>query len=234
MQVFYAPDIEGDSYTLDESESRHIIRVLRMRRGSEIRLIDGRGNLYEGIVAEPDQKASVISINRVYRGFEKRKYKLHIAISPLKNPERFEWFVEKSVEIGIDAITPLICHNTEKKDIKPGRISNIIISAMKQSLKANLTVLNDPSSFSDFISGVKSGSRMIAHCQHGSARKSISEVYKAGSDAVILIGPEGDFIESEVAEAASMGFIPVHLGSSRLRTETAGIAACHSVYFLNQ
>jgi RNA methyltransferase, RsmE family len=119
MQIFYAPDIIGKTYSLDENESKHLIRVLRMTRGAEVRLIDGKGNLYEGIIIEPDQNKCRIEITGEIKDFEKRNYRLHIAISPLKNPERFEWFIEKSVEIGIDEITPLICRNTEKPGIKP-------------------------------------------------------------------------------------------------------------------
>jgi 16S rRNA (uracil1498-N3)-methyltransferase len=137
MQIFYAPDINGISYTLDEKESKHLIRVLRMVKGSCVKLIDGKGNLFEGFISEPDQNKCIIEITREIKDFEKRNYRLHIAISPLKNPERFEWFVEKSVEIGIDEITPLICKNTEKPGIKSERVNNIIISAMKQSLNSS-------------------------------------------------------------------------------------------------
>ncbi len=122
MQVFYAPEIAGDQYTLDRNESKHIVRVLRMKKGISVRLIDGKGNLYEGIISDPDPAGCTIEIKSVVHDFEKRNYRLHIAISPLKNPERFEWFIEKAVEIGIDEITPLICRNTEKQGIKTERI----------------------------------------------------------------------------------------------------------------
>jgi 16S rRNA (uracil1498-N3)-methyltransferase len=234
MQIFYAPGISGDLWTLDEKESKHCIRVLRMRRDTPVRLIDGKGNMYEGVIAVPDPKQCTISVNRVIPDFEKRDYSLHIAISPLKNPERFEWFIEKSVEIGIDEITPLICKNTEKHTVKPERINNIIISAMKQSLKARITLLNDPVPFKQFIARPGHSQKMIAHCSPGTDKNSVADTYRKGKDALILIGPEGDFTEEEIRSALSNGFIPVHLGSSRLRTETAGIAACHSVYFLNQ
>ncbi len=235
MQVFYAPDISGEQYTLDKNESKHIVRVLRMKEGTPVNLIDGRGNLYEGIISDPDPSGSVIKIVSVIHEFEKRDYKLHIAISPLKNPERFEWFVEKAVEIGIDEITPVICKNTEKPGIKSERINNLIISAMKQSLKAKKPLLNDPLSFGDFIGKPYHGRLMIAHCHESeSVRKRISDVYKKGEDAVIMIGPEGDFSREETGEAAGRHFIQIHLGSSRLRTETAGVAACHSIYFINQ
>ena len=140
----------------------------------------------------------------------------------------------KSVEIGIDQITPLICRNTEKPGIKRERINSLIISSMKQSLKAGMSILNEPCSFGEFINSEQRGKLMIAHCGSNILRKGIGEVYKKGESAVILIGPEGDFSDDEVEAASGKGYIPVHLGPSRLRTETAGIAACHSVYFINQ
>ena len=156
------------------------------------------------------------------------------SVSPLKNLERFEWFVEKSVEISIDEITPLICHRTEKQSVKAERIEKIILSATKQSLKAIGTVLNPPHNFNEFISESANGIKMIAHCNESfNNRISISQAYKKGNDAVILIGPEGDFTTSEIEAAIQHNFTPVHLGKSRLRTETAGISACHSVYFMN-
>ena len=234
MQIFYAPDINGISYTLDVKESKHLIRVLRMVKGADVKLIDGKGNLFEGFISEPDQNKCIIEITREIKDFEKRNYKLHIAISPLKNPERFEWFVEKSVEIGIDEITPLICKNTEKPGIKSERVNNLIISAMKQSLKAKKTLLNETSSYKDFINKNLVGTKMIAHCDDSTGRRKISDVYSKKTDSIILIGPEGDFSREEIDIAVKRGFLPVHLGTSRLRTETAGVAACHSIYFLNQ
>lgn len=234
MQIFYAPGINGSIHYLDESESRHCIRVLRMQKGEAVRLVDGRGTLYEGCISDPDQRRCGIAINEKIADFEKRDYRLHIAISPLKNPERFEWFVEKSVEAGIDEITPLICRNTEKQGIKAGRIENIIISAMKQSIKAFRPVLNKPVLFEEFIRTGVDGTRMIAHCSDDFGRSSIDKVCSIGEDAVILIGPEGDFSKEEIAAALENGFRSVHLGRSRLRTETAGVAACLALYFINQ
>ena len=234
MQIFYAPDITGNLYSLDETESRHIVKVLRMKRGTNVRLIDGKGNLYEGIIDNADQKRCIIEISGVMRNFEKRNYYLHIALSPLKNSERFEWFIEKSVEIGVDEITPLICQHTEKQGIKTERVNNLIISAMKQSLKANKTILNEPVHFSDFIEKHYEGTLMIAHCNENLKRDKISAVYSKNENATIIIGPEGDFSKDEIVSATIENFLPVHLGSSRLRSETAGIAACYSFYFINQ
>jgi 16S rRNA (uracil1498-N3)-methyltransferase len=234
MQIFYAPDITGDTYDLDEKESKHCIRVLRMTKGTCVRLIDGKGDLYEGVISNPDSKKCTITITGIIKDFERRNYRLHIAISPLKNPERFEWFIEKSVEIGVDEITPLICRNTEKPGIKRDRVSNLITSAMKQSLKATKTVLNQTTLFKDFLESDLKGTRMIAHCNDSIERRSITEVYSINESALILIGPEGDFSEEEIKTSIGMGFRSVHLGKSRLRTETAGVAACHSIYFINQ
>jgi len=234
MQIFYVPDINGSNCVLDSNESRHAIRVLRMIRGDKIKLIDGNGNLYEGLISDPDPGCCKITITGVTRNFEKRNYRLHIAISPLKNNDRFEWFVEKSVEIGIDEITPVICRTTEKPGIKSERINNIIIAAMKQSLKAYRTILNDPVSYEDFINSDLEGLKMIAHCNPCYERVKINEIYENNSNAVILIGPEGDFSVEELEMAFKTGFKSIHFGPSRLRTETAGIAACHSIYFINE
>jgi 16S rRNA (uracil1498-N3)-methyltransferase len=234
MQIFYMPDIKGNTCLMDENESRHIIRVLRMAKGDRLKLVDGNGNLFEGVISNPDPSGCGITITGVTNNFEKREYKLQIAISPIKNQERFEWFVEKSVEIGIDEITPVICRNTEKPGIKRDRLNNIIISAMKQSIKAFKPVLNEPVAFSEFINSDISGIKMIAHCNLLYDRSKIDQVYRKNTDAVILIGPEGDFSEEELNLAFEHDFKSVHFGRSRLRTETAGIAACHSVYFINQ
>ncbi len=234
MQIFYAPGIKGDDFILDENESKHSVRALRMSKGDPVRLIDGTGNLYEGIITDPDPKGCRIKVQKIIQGFERRDYSLHIAISPLKNPERFDWFVEKSVELGIDEITPLICRNSEKRSIRQERVNNLIISAMKQSLKAKMTRLNTPEDFTHFIARERRGRLMIAHCSYSMERRRIADIYKKGENAVILIGPEGDFSNEEVITAVEKGYVPVHLGMARLRTETAGIAACHSIYFLNQ
>jgi len=233
MQIFYVPDMEGDSCTMDETESRHCIRVLRMKKGDSVNLIDGKGVFCEGIISDPYPEGCRIRITGRKVDFEKRDYRLHIAISPLKNPDRFEWFIEKSVEIGVDELTPLICRNTEKPGIKKDRINNIIVSAMKQSIKAYRPLLNDPQNFNDFILNEFHAVKMIAHCNQSIRRFGIDNVYFRGNDAVIMIGPEGDFSEEEILMAIDNGFKPVHLGTSRLRTETAGVAACSAVYFIN-
>lgn len=234
MQVFYAPEIAGHEYTLTKEESKHVVRVMRMGKGEPVKLIDGKGNLYEGIIEDPDQAGCRIGITGFIPDFEKRNYSLHIAISPLKNADRFEWFIEKCIEIGTDEITPLLCMNTGKPGIRRERLENIIVSAMKQSLKAKKTILHDPVRFDEFLDSGVSGRKMISHCSNMFGRSRISDIYNKGEDAVILIGPEGDFGEEEIKAASGKGYEGIHLGKSRLRTETAGIAACYSVYFMNQ
>ena len=168
----------------------------------------GKETCYEAVIVNPDPRKCSLAITGVIRDFEKRNYRLHIAISPLKNYERFEWFIEKSVEIGVDEITPLICSNTEKPGIKRERINNLIISAMKQSLKSTLTILNEPCQFNDFITNSHAGNRMIAHCNNELSRSKIGEVYSKGNDAVLLIGPEGDFSKEEISAAADNCRLP--------------------------
>ncbi|MCU0363972.1 MAG: 16S rRNA (uracil(1498)-N(3))-methyltransferase [Bacteroidales bacterium] len=234
MQIFYAPDIAGKSYILDERESKHLIRVLRATRGEAVRLIDGKGNLFEGRVADPDPRRCRIEISGSSTETEKRSYTLHIAISPLRNPERLDWFVEKSVEIGIDRITPVICRNSEKKTVKAERLEGIIISAMKQSVKPLKTILEEPVDFSRFVKDRTEEKKMIAFCSDFPEKTALKNACTPGGSVLIMIGPEGDFSPDEVSLAIAEGFIPVSLGQSRLRTETAGLAACHSVFFINQ
>jgi 16S rRNA (uracil1498-N3)-methyltransferase len=234
MQIFYSTEIEGDICRLDKNESSHCLKVLRLREGSSIKIVDGYGNLYEGIISVPDIRNCEVRITDIIQNFESRRYRLHIAISPLKNTERFEWFTEKCVEIGIDEITPLICHNTEKPGIRYDRVNNIILSAMKQSIKAFRPVLNKPVDFSSFVRSEQQGVKMIPTCSKTIDRSKIDQIYSTGDDAVILIGPEGDFTVNEIDLAISSGYKAVHLGTSRLRAETAGVAACYSIYNINQ
>ncbi len=231
MQIFYTPDITGMEYFLSEDESKHAIRVLRMNEGDAIYMVDGKGTFFEAIIANAHPKKCQILVQKVVTDYEKRSYFLHMAISPLKNADRFEWFLEKATEIGIDAITPLFCKRTEKKNFNADRSNRIIESAMKQSIKAFHPILNPLTKFDDFIKRAEEDNKMIACCE--GERQLIHNCYKPGQNALILIGPEGDFTEDEIMLAKNSGFIPITLGNSRLRTETAGIAACHSIHFLN-
>jgi 16S rRNA (uracil1498-N3)-methyltransferase len=233
MQLFYTNNVSDGVATFSREESGHCIRVLRMRRGDTLHFTDGAGNLYEGIIAEDDSHNMKVSVTGVTKDAGKRQYRLHIAISPLKNDDRLEWFIEKAVELGIDEITPLICARTEKKRIRKERLAGLILSAMKQSLKTFLPRLNEPVQFTEFIDKEHTGRGLIACCDTELERNAITTAAGRGEDVLILIGPEGDFTDDEVKLASDAGFLPVHMGSSRLRTETAGVAACCSVYLAN-
>ncbi len=233
MQIFYCGDISHGRALFSREESRHCLKVLRMRDGEEITFTDGLGNLYEGVINEADPSAMSATITSVIHDYGKRGYRLHIAISPLKNDDRLEWFIEKAVETGIDEITPLLCARTEKNRIRRERLEGLILSAMKQSVKCHLPKLNSPVGFNDFIAGTHAGKRIIASCDPAFERIPVTSAFSQGDDVVMMIGPEGDFTAAEVSEALQAGFQPVHIGPSRLRTETAGVVACCSVYLAN-
>jgi len=232
MQIFYAINVSQGTAHFSRVESGHCLRVLRMRRGENISFTDGNGNLYEGVIAGDDSTAMTASVTSVRREPD-HGYRLHIAISPVKNDDRLEWFIEKAVETGIDEITPLICNRTEKKRIRKERLEGLILSAMKQSVRSYLPKLNEPLSFSEFIAGERTGKRLIACCDSGIDRVMINSAFCPAEKVTILIGPEGDFTPEEVAHAVQHGFTPVHMGPNRLRTETAGVVACCSVYLSN-
>ena len=230
--MFYCPSIQM-SATLSEEESQHAVRVLRLQTGDELELVDGAGGYYKAVISNPHPKHCEFVIKETFTEFGKRDYRLHIAIAPTKNIERLEWFIEKCTEIGIDEITPVICRFSERKIIKPERLEKIIVSAAKQSLKAYFPILNPMCSFRDFIQQTTVSQKFIAHC-YEQDKQLLQRVYQKSFDAVILIGPEGDFSPEEVQAAIQHQFHPVSLGSSRLRTETAGIAACHTVALMNE
>jgi 16S rRNA (uracil1498-N3)-methyltransferase len=225
MQLFYCPKVFEGSSHLSSEESKHCIKVLRKQEGDTIHLIDGRGNFYEVKITLASQKKTGFEIVRKWED-KPLPYALHIAIAPTKNNDRFEWFLEKATEIGIDEITPIICEYSERKVIKNERMEKIILSATKQSLKATLPKLNQAVSFDDFIKRNLYSDCFIAHCEE---QKKISLQTIISANSTILIGPEGDFSTKEIHLALSHNFKPVSLGDSRLRTETAGIVACHTI-----
>ncbi|MBI9065703.1 MAG: 16S rRNA (uracil(1498)-N(3))-methyltransferase [Salinivirgaceae bacterium] len=228
MQVFYTPNIKKITYTLPEEESKHAIKVLRMQAGDEICMIDGKGGMYFGIIDEPDAKKCVIRVIEKIEQYNRRNYQIHIAIAPTKNIDRYEWFLEKATEIGIDEITPLICHRSERKVVKTDRLEKILLSAMKQSIKAYRPKLNEPIKFKDFIKQNIEGTKLIAHCETN-PKPSLKSKLANNNKFTILIGPEGDFSPEEITLALENNYEEIHLGKSRLRTETAGIVACHTV-----
>ena len=228
MQLFYTPDIESDEYTLSSEESRHAIGVLRLRTGDPIWLTDGRGILFRAVVVEPSAKASVVRVVERFPDHGRKPYRLHIAIALTKNTDRYEWFLEKATEIGVDRITPIDCDRSQRRSVKHERSEKVILSAVKQSLKAYVPLLDPLTSSESFIrSDYGPSLKFIAHCDEktGDARRELFRELSAdpGENYVVMIGPEGDFSPAEVELAAQNGFIPVSLGESRLRTETAGI-----------
>ena len=237
MYLFYCPDIETKQ-TLSEEESAHCVRVLRYSAGDEILITDGRGTTYTVRITNPHPKHCDFEIISSEKQEPHHAFHLHIAIAPTKNIERMEWAVEKCVEIGVDEITPLLCRFSERKQLRIDRLEKIILSAAKQSLTPYLPVLHDLTPYEDFIksqeSRVKSQEQnFIAHCYKDEKRLLKDEI-EQGRDVLVLIGPEGDFSEQEVADALAAGFIPVSLGNSRLRTETAAVVACHTAVLINE
>lgn len=232
MYLFYTPDIDT-SHCLNEEESGHCVRVLRYGQGDEILLTDGRGTTYTARIVNPHPKHCEFEIVSQERQEKGHHFYLHIAIAPTKNVERIEWMVEKCTEIGVDEITPLLCHFSERKQLRTDRLEKIVLSAAKQSLTPYLPKLNELTDFNTFIRGVKEQDKFIAHC-YKEDKKVLRDEIQRGRDVVILIGPEGDFSEQEIRDAMTLGFVPVSLGNSRLRTETAGVVACHTAILMNE
>ena len=209
------------------------MRVLRYTTGDEILLTDGKGTTYTARITNPHPKHCDFEIISSEKQEPHHAFHLHIAIAPTKNIERMEWAIEKCVEIGVDEITPLLCRFSERKQLRTDRLEKIILSAAKQSLTPYLPVLHELTPYDDFIKSQRQGQRFIAHCYNEDKRVLKDEIER-GRDVLILIGPEGDFSEKEIADALSMGFIPVSLGDSRLRTETAAVVACHTAVLMNE
>ena len=235
MYLFYCPDIETKQ-TLSEEESAHCVRVLRYSVGDEILITDGKGTTYTARITNPHPKHCDFEIISSEKQEKHHAFHLHIAVAPTKNIERMEWAIEKCVEIGVDEITPLLCRFSERKQLRTDRLEKIILSAAKQSLTPYLPVLHELTPYDEFIRSQESGIRsqkFIAHCYKEDKRVLKDEIER-GRDVLVLIGPEGDFSEQEVEDALSLGFIPVSLGNSRLRTETAAVVACHTAVLINE
>jgi 16S rRNA (uracil1498-N3)-methyltransferase len=233
MHIFYTPELSERQYTLDETESKHCVRVLRLEKGDQIILVDGRGGYFTAEITDPNPKRCSVKIIRSELNFGLRKFQVHVAIAPTKNIERIEWFLEKATEIGLDRVTPLLCRYSERKEIKPERLEKVMVSAMKQSLKAYLPQLDELTKFKDLISQPFDGQKFIAHCEE-QHRDLLKDLVIPTQNYLILIGPEGDFSSEEIEMALDAGFRPVSLGDSRLRTETAGLVACHTFNLLNE
>lgn len=233
MHVFYTPDITSNHYTLNEEESKHCSKVLRLGTGDVVHLIDGRGGLYEAKITEANKKHVQLAVIQHQQEYGKRNHHLHIAIAPTKNIDRLEWFLEKATEIGIDEITPIICDRSERKIIKEERLEKVITAAVKQSLTAYHPVLNAAIAFTEFMKQKSNSQKFIAHCMDGD-KPFINEITNKHQSYLILIGPEGDFTPLELGSALQNEYKPVTLGKTRLRTETAALAACFEMNYINR
>lgn len=229
MNLFFTPAIENQQAILDEEESAHAVRVLRMKDGDEIFFTDGNGNFYTGSIQNAHPKKTVVSVNKTEHS-GRPAYSLHVAIAPTKSIDRLEWFLEKATEIGIDEITPLICRRSERREVKTARLNKVLVSAMKQSLKSYLPKLNEPASFEKFTSVFSSSEKFI--CSQD-ADSHLKNVLSKSTGSIVLIGPEGDFTDDELLLAGQNNYLKVNLGATRLRTETAGVVACSIVSLLN-
>lgn len=233
MHVFYTPDIASATYTLNEEESRHCSKVLRLGVGDVVQLIDGRGGFYEAEISSVGKRNVELKVIRQESEYGKRNHHLHIAIAPTKNIDRLEWFLEKATEIGIDEITPIICDRSERRMVKEERLEKVITSAVKQSLTAYHPKLNASTSFADFVKQQTASYKLIAHCMEGE-KNYAKELVQPHQSYLMLIGPEGDFTAVELALALQNDYKPVTLGQTRLRTETAALYACFELNYINR
>lgn len=228
MNIFYCPDLSGHSVILEEEDSKHAVKVLRLQPGDMIELIDGKGTRATGQIDDAHPKKCSVIITDRKKESTGRNYSLHIAIAPTKNSDRIEWFVEKAVEIGIDRITLLDCKHSERKRMNTDRLEKIAIAALKQSGQAKLPEFHAMIPVTKFLDELpKKGQRFIAHCREGEKEPLKKELNPVG-DIVIMIGPEGDFSKEEILAAQFTGFTEISLGESRLRTETAALVAVMS------
>ena len=237
MELFYAYEVNGRFCRLDAEESSHCVRVLRHRAGDEVDVIDGQGTLYHCRLTQDSPKGAEAEILSQQADWGAHPYRLTLGCCPTKNNDRFEWFVEKATELGVDRIVPLIGEHSERKVYKTERALRIALSATKQSLKARIPEIAEPLSVKDFLCHSERSEeslQLIAYCFEDEThpRQSIRQVLESSSarDITILIGPEGDFSSEEAQLAIGRGYVPVHLGASRLRTETAAVTAVEAVY----
>lgn len=230
--IFYCPNIRTNP-EMPDTESQHCARVLRMKEGDPLLITDGKGFFYRAQLLQANPKSCIVVIEEELPQPKDWNFDLHIAFAPTKKLDRMEWFVEKATEIGIDIFSPLNCRYSERKHINAARLEKIMVSAMKQSQKCRLPQFDEMIKFDTFIKQPFEGQKFIAHC-YDSPKKTLSQICRKDTDTLILIGPEGDFSEEEVAKSIKYGFTPISLGESRLRTETAALVACHTVQLINQ
>lgn len=233
MHRFFAPEIEH-TLTLPEEESQHAVRVLRLTEGDEIEVVDGKGTLYLCRISLAHNKKCGVEIVERRPNMPHWGNKIVMCVAPTKNLDRIEWFAEKCTEMGMDRLIPLRCRYSERKELKIERLQKILVSAMKQSLKATLPELDEMTPIKEVLEMPFVGQKFICYCDDAIDRKLFVSEYRPGVDTMILIGPEGDFSKEEVELALKNGFVPVSLGDSRLRTETAAVAACFVCHTVNQ
>lgn len=234
MIQFYAPDIEATG-VLPESDSAHCCRVLRMKEGDEVAVVDGKGKRYRCVIIESHPKKTVVEIISSEEIPTHWGVKITIAVAPTKNADRMEWMLEKAVEIGVDRVVLLKCKRSERKVMKLERLEKVMISAMKQSLKGVLPELTEVSDFKSFVTTLGDDTqKFLGYCSSHYPRKEFAKECAAGGNVVIMIGPEGDFTTEEVEFAVANGFIPVTFGESRLRTETAALYGITATHIINQ
>ena len=231
MHLFYTPDI-ATTLELPQDEAAHAIRVLRLAEGSEVMLTDGKGSFYRAEIDMISGKRCYVRIVETITPDPLWRGHLHLAMAPTKNMDRIEWFAEKATEIGFDELTFLDCRFSERRVVKTERVEKILVSAMKQSLKPTLPMLNGMTPFDKFVSQPFEGQKFIAHCYEGE-KEALLQALQPDENALVLIGPEGDFSPEEVQKAMSYGFRPITLGRSRLRTETAALVAVHMMNIVN-
>jgi len=251
MNLFFTTDIRGSFAWFSEEESRHVLHVLRKKEGDPVQFVDGKGGFFTGVIHEVGKRHFTVKITSTQLEFGKRNFRLHLAVAPVKNVERFEWFLEKATEIGVDEITPLRCEHSERTHLRLDRLEKIVLAAVKQSLRAYLPKLDKLTDFEQFVKDFGFGisdfgsaaeirnpksqiqNRFIAHCQKVDLPH-LKNLCRAGQDVLILIGPEGDFSPAEIALAERHGFVSASLSKARLRTETAGVVACHLINLKNE
>ena len=233
MNVFYLPEAQMGNVSFPEEESKHIVKVLRMREGDAFCVTNGKGCLFDAELIDAHPKRAMAHLSNQREGYDNKDYKLSIAVAPTKLNERTEWFLEKATEIGIDEVKLFVSYHSERRTANIERFKKIVIAAMKQSVKSNMPVIEEMLPFEKMVKQPFDGQKFIAWIDDG-VKERLCDLYEKGTNALVLIGPEGDFSKEEVELARDNGFIPVSLGEARLRTETAAVVACHTIQLMNQ
>lgn len=233
MNVFYLPTAQLGTISFPEEESKHIVKVLRMKEGDRFCVTDGNGSLYDAELVDAHPKRAAAELSNQRQGYDIRDFKVSIAIAPTKLNERTEWFLEKATEIGIDEVKLFASYHSERRTANVERFKKIIVAAMKQSVKSKMPVIEDIVAFDKLVRQNYDGQKFIAWIDDD-VTEQLCDLYRKGGNALVLIGPEGDFSKEEVALAKENGFVPVSLGKARLRTETAAVVACHTIQLINQ